>query len=456
MKRSSLTFRFLLIPTLLGALLLGSACARDEQPQTSVEAVAPVEPGVGAATTPAAPAANGSQGGSRPATQAARQGPAEPDGHLAFVHVLKLADEIGVRVSGTPEEHAAAAYIADTLRSYGYDVEQQRFSVTAFVSRKVSLQMETPQQRAFEAQALRNSRGGSATGEVVFAGIGRPEEFSERVRGRIALVQRGELTFQQKAANAAAAGATALVVFNNADEMLFGDLTGNAPDIPVLGISGVDGRLLRDRALAGGTRLSLSFDGGRETSESINVIARTPGTACRVMLGGHYDSVPGAPGASDNASGTAAVIEMARVQALRNNPEHACFAAFGSEETGLNGSRHFVRSMRDEDRRALRFMLNFDMVAFGTEWLLIGTPALQEQGRAVMESLGIGTRFIVPLGFSSDHQAFIDGGVPALFLHRANDPLLHTPEDVVGRISVDQLAESMRIGLAFLAGLNPA
>ena len=72
-----------------------------------------------------------------------------------------------------------------------------------------------------------------------------------------------------------------------------------------------------------------------------------------------------------------------------------------------------------------------------------------------MDGIGLDTRFIVPLGFSSDHAPFMDAGIPALFLHRSDDPLLHTPQDTVGRISVDQLGEAMRIGLAFLEGIDP-
>jgi Zn-dependent M28 family amino/carboxypeptidase len=111
--------------------------------------------------------------------------------------------------------------------------------------------------------------------------------------------------------------------------------------------------------------------------------------------------------------------------------------------------------MSAEDKQAMRFMLNFDMVAVGSEWLLIGTPALQEQGRQIMNDMELSTRFIVPLGFSSDYASFMNAGIPSLFLHRSDDPLLHTPEDVSNRISIDQLGESMRIGLAFLEGINP-
>jgi Zn-dependent M28 family amino/carboxypeptidase len=101
-------------------------------------------------------------------------------------------------------------------------------------------------------------------------------------------------------------------------------------------------------------------------------------------------------------------------------------------------------------------MLNFDMVGVGTEWLLIGTGALQEQGKVIASEMGIPTRSTALLGASSDHASFIEAGIPALMLHRSNDPLLHTPEDVLARISADQLEEAVRLGLAFLAGVSPA
>ena len=428
-------------------IALGVACSSDARS----ESVAVESPPTSSAATP-------NRGGAeRPAVVSSpTQAPAEPDADLAYEHIRKLASEIGDRISGSAEERQAAEYIAEVLRGYGYDVEMQRFAVSTFVSRKVALDVESPQKQALNAQPLTNSRPGEVTGEIVYAGIGRETDFTPAVRGKVALVQRdGQITHQQKAAAAAAAGATALVIYNNAEDIFLGELSQNAPGIPVLSISGAEGRSLRDRIQAGPVRVSLLFDGGREEGESVNVIARPPGARCRALLGGHYDSVPDAPGASDNASGTAAVIEMARVQALRGNAEQACFAAFGSEETGLDGSRAFVRAISAEDKSALRFMLNFDMVAVGTEWLLIGTPSLQQQGKAILDGMGLDGRATSLLGASSDHASFMNAGIPALFLHRSDDPLLHTPEDVLSRIDKDQLGESMRIGLAFLTGIDP-
>jgi aminopeptidase YwaD len=454
MTVSNRRFRALPAVALAALIALVAACSSEARSEPMTVEAPPAAAGTGPTQATAEPPSPAS---SPALPTSVAQAAAEPDADRAYEHLRRLASDLGDRVSGTDDERQAADYIAGVLRGYGYDVEMQRFPVSAFISRRVSLEMESPQRQTFKAQPLTNSQPGEVSGEVVYAGVGRDSDFTEAVRGRIALVQRdGQITHQQKAMAAAAAGAKALVIFNNSDDLFLGELSQNAPPpIPVLSISGAEGRALRDRIQAGTVQASLLFEGGRETRDSVNVVARPPGARCQTLLGGHYDSVANAPGASDNASGTAAVIEMARIQALRGNPEQACFAAFGSEETGLDGSRAFVRSMSAEEKNALRFMLNFDMVAVGTEWLLIGSPELQEQGKAILNSMGLNGRATTLLGASSDHASFINGGIPALFLHRSDDPLLHTPQDAIDRIDKQALGESMRIGLALLAGINP-
>jgi serine protease len=68
------------------------------------------------------------------------------------------------------------------------------------------------------AKGLLGSSYGSATGKVVECGIGRPEDFPASVKGNIALIQRGELKFRDKARNAKTAGAAAVVIYNNVVE----------------------------------------------------------------------------------------------------------------------------------------------------------------------------------------------------------------------------------------------
>ena len=77
-----------------------------------------------------------------------------------------------------------------------------------------------------------------------------------------------------------------------------------------------------------------------------NVIA-TPNLPADVLtlVGAHYDSVPGTPGADDNASAVAAMLGCA--QALAGTDAPVCFAAFNCEENGLTGSRDLVNELRE-------------------------------------------------------------------------------------------------------------
>ncbi|HET7437280.1 MAG TPA: S8 family serine peptidase [Thermoanaerobaculia bacterium] len=66
--------------------------------------------------------------------------------------------------------------------------------------------------------ALTGSTNGTVSGDYVYCGIGKPENFPASVKGKIALIQRGELKFAEKVMNAVAAGATAVAIFNNVDD----------------------------------------------------------------------------------------------------------------------------------------------------------------------------------------------------------------------------------------------
>jgi hypothetical protein len=100
-------------------------------------------------------------------------------------------------------------------------------------------------------------------------------------------------------------------------------------------------------------------------------------------------------------------------------------------------------------------MLNFDMVGVGDEgWGLIGTASLQQRASRLASNIGIKTNAAeLPMTTSSDHVNFIAAGVPSLMVHRFDDPLLHTPEDVADRVRPELLDEAARLGIALLESL---
>jgi aminopeptidase YwaD len=382
-------------------------------------------------------------------------GEAEPSGELAFQHVEALAVDIGPRPAGSDAEREAARYIADELRSYGYVVEEQTFGFTSESSRDASLEITAPEQQELAAGAFTGSAAGQATGPLVYAGLGRPEEFPEGgLQGGVALLRRGELYFADKVSNAVEAGAGAVVIFNNQPAFFEGSL-GAEGAIPVVSISGEDGERLVAMAQRG--PVDVSVDVGPVTEQvSRNVIGRPASGRCETVSGGHFDSVPQAPGGSDNASGTATVLELARTVAANHLPGDNCFVLFGAEELGLYGSEHFVQSLDEADRQDLRAMLNFDMTGVGESWELIGSPELVTEAEQAATVAGIQAEpSEQPSGAGSDHQSFLSAGIPAIWFFRVTDNLLHTPQDTADRVQPENMEEAVTMGLLLLEELHP-
>src|SRR5262245_34040262 len=125
-------------------------------------------------------------------------------------------------------------------------------------------------------------------------------------------------------------------------------------------------------------RLEVSFDTHPFTglqrateSELRNVVAILPGTdpvgkERRILITAHYDSTSlqdpeRAPGANDDGSGTAAVLEAARILSQREFPHTIVFVAFDGEEQGLAGSRLFAAKARKENWQ-IDAVLNNDII----------------------------------------------------------------------------------------------
>lgn len=98
----------------------------------------------------------------------------------------------------------------------------------------------------------------------------------------------------------------------------------------------------------------------------LNVVATLPGTRTPdevVVIGAHFDTVFGSPGADDNASGVAGMLEIARVFAAHPQPATLVFVAFDVEEYGYDGSRIFADDLRRLGR-TVRAMVSLEMIGY--------------------------------------------------------------------------------------------
>jgi aminopeptidase YwaD len=368
--------------------------------------------------------------------------------------VEALAVDVGSRPAGSPAERQSAVYLRDQLRGFGYEAELEPFSYEVFVDAGSSLGVLSPEPLSLAVNPFEPSANGVVEGELVDAGIGRLQDFPADTAGKIALMHRGVLFFADKVDNAEAAGAVGVIVYNDKPGLFTGYL-GEPSAIPALAISQEDGQGLLAMVEAGPVSVRLEVRTESRSRDSQNVVGRPQDGACRLIAGGHYDSVPAGPGANDNASGTATVVEMARVLAADGELDDVCFVLFGAEEVGLFGSVRFVESLTPAEEKTLEGMLNFDMVGVGTQWFFSGSARMTDLAAVEADERGLDYIVDSSPSIGSDHASFTNAGVPAVFFHSlfevvADDPHYHTAEDLAEHVQPTRMAEIADLGLAVI------
>ncbi|MCD0453671.1 M28 family peptidase [Actinocorallia sp. API 0066] len=376
------------------------------------------------------------------------------ESHLAAL--ARIASAHGdTRAAGTPGYAAARDYLVTQLRAAGYRPVVQEFDFPYFQEEgtaELSRLSPTPHtylpsvagaDKLGDFATMTFSGSGDVSGPVRAVDAGAPAkgkastsgceaaDFAGFPRGAVALLRRGTCTFAVKAANAQAAGAAAAVIFNDGGEGRTDTLSGTVGKpgevaIPVLGASHAVGEELA-RA---GTTVRVTTRTTSETRQTWNVIADTRRGDPRrvVMVGAHFDSVPEGPGINDNASGAAALLELAKYAYRVPVPNRLRFAWWGAEELGLLGSEHYVAALSARERAAVRLYLNHDMIASPNHVYGIydgddsdrtgegpgpeGSARIEKAYEGYFKAIGVPTQGTDFTG-RSDYGPFIARGIPA-------------------------------------------
>lgn len=374
-------------------------------------------------------------------------------GQGAYEHleaIQKIATENnGHRAAGSIGHVMSANYIAQQLLAVGYKVELIPFEFTkydqvgdgAFAVDADSYKDKTdfnvmtfsPSGVVENIQAvaidLELGDGNKSTSGC------EAEDFTESVKGKVALIQRGSCAFADKAKNAQTAGAVGVLIFNQGSEetrkeLFNGTLSSEAGiTIPVLSLPYAKGVELSKSPEA---KISISAKTKIETKTTYNVVAETPGGRANnvVMLGSHLDSVPAGPGMNDNASGSAGILDVAiRIMKVLDgsaeNYNKLRFAWWSAEEVGLIGSSRYVDSLSADQKSNLALYLNFDMIASPNYMLGVfdgdgsthneagpkGSDAIE---RLFTMHFGLTGEMSVPVEMSgrSDYAPFAEVGIP--------------------------------------------
>ncbi|HKA69736.1 MAG TPA: M20/M25/M40 family metallo-hydrolase [Actinomycetes bacterium] len=349
----------------------------------------------------------------------------------------------GTRAAGTEGYANSVDYVAGLLEDAGYQVSLDPFEFQ-FVFPALLRQL-SPADAEYETGAFTGTGAGDVTGAVIPVDINlapprattsgcEPEDFANldfTGATDIALIQRGTCSFAQKAINAEAAGAEAVVIFNQGNDatrlgLIVGTLGGtNVVGIPVVGASFGNGEALAQPGATAHVRVIES-----QIRTDVNIIAELPGVNDNnvVMGGSHLDSVGAGPGINDNGSGSSALLEVA-LQMAKLRPQNTLrFAWWGAEESGLIGSTAYVNGLIPAERDRIALYMNYDMVGspnyvtmvYDADQSTFEAPVDVPAGSTAIEDLYesyytfIGEPYD-DTAFSgrSDYQAFIVNGIPS-------------------------------------------
>ncbi|MEO3875662.1 M28 family metallopeptidase [Nonomuraea sp. B12E4] len=369
--------------------------------------------------------------------------------HLDALQAIANANG-GNRAAGTSGYDASRDYVANKLRRAGYKVTLQPINFVEGWSENSPpvLDVTAPTPKSYvpndDFVSFQPSPAGDVTAQVQAVDLTLPPtptpsstsgcemaDFAGFVPGRIALIQRGTCAFVDKVNNAAAAGASGLIVFNegqpgrtDAFPLDIGEWRAGFPMVFT------DFAVGNELAAMPGTTVRLKVDSDLVLGTDHNVIAESLFGDSRdvVMAGAHLDSVTVGPGMNDNGSGSAAILEVAEQMALYPVKNKVRFAFWAAEEIGLLGSDQYVDSLSQAQRDRIRVYLNFDMIASpnhayklydGDNSDNIGSPAGPPGSAEIEEQFEefYGTRGLPTVGTDfdgrSDYGPFIAVGIPA-------------------------------------------
>lgn len=214
-------------------------------------------------------------------------------------------------------------------------------------------------------------------------------------------------------------------------------------------------------------QIDLSFRLNRVKTRSCNIIGILPGkksTDKAIIIGAHYDHIGFGeigrreplpeprihPGADDNASGVAVLLETARLLGQRPPDKTILFIAFTAEERGLLGSRYYVEHPVWPLEKTMA-MINLDMVGrLKNELVVFGHGSAKEWSELIK---ALSAPFSIrPLteGFGpSDHTSFFIKKIPVLHLFTGGHTDQHQPTDTADKLNYHGMAQITR----WLAGL---
>ncbi len=351
--------------------------------------------------------------------------------------IRHLAVDIGPRLGGSKSSHRTAEYIAELMGRLGLEVRMQQFSYLGWnYERMPALELTAPVRESIRCapRAYTAATAGPITGQLYSDGhVDQiPGVFEYR---RLAVGESG--TRRASILISPTPGLPPWPLPDN--ELRFRE--------PCLCISAEDGERILEMSQHAEVRVRMeTFGQDVPGFTDANVIGSIDGDEPEIVaVGSHYDTAWNSPGAVDNASGVAVMLETAQ-RLIDQRPECGVeFVSFGAEEWWLFGSHYFVGEAVSHDQiERYKGMVNCDPLGPGDRlecW--VGPDQLREVVNEVQHRLGTVERYPMdwrPPVDGSDHYPFWLAGVASCFpIFMPHTHEYHQPTDTVDRVQLPKL-----------------
>jgi len=385
-------------------------------------------------------------------------------------HAKILCEEIGPRLSGTPADERTVEYISEHFRHCGTKVEVQDFPCPGWEHKTTELTLlATSGPESLPAFAQTFTEACDIEAELVGVSTRYQLELVSDLEGKILLLYgevASDLTADRNPTLLSAEGrqASAVIVMSSSETVSTKLIRDPFLRIPAIAVSHSVGLRLRENE---GMLVRLRIIARRYDSIGHNVIGRLPGESKEhIVVAAHYDTAANSPGATDNASGTAVVLELCELFASMGNRKLGIdFIAYGAEEYGrhrgnLGGNLGSVEYVRRHPLEVKTTQAVVEADCIGTVAVPPGVQVMgwsSYQRKEILDVLQQFSRYMVDVRPETEtpRTAFNLPCVPVLaFINDYGKLPIHTAQDTIELMSPDELAFNAQVIAAVVDRLS--
>lgn len=355
-------------------------------------------------------------------------------------HIETVCLEFGSRHCGAAGERQTANYIENYFAELGLEVITEKFPARGWDFESFELYNLTEGRAVPGATACYFSESVNIEDKPLILKETQVQQLQRQpVKDRLCFVIAESMFLDHNAVaeQLEAMGASAVIFISKSSDLAPNTKTVYSPLISQIGTAAVNLTGAYDIMQHAGDTYRMRIQARSFDTYSRNIIARIGGGKAKGVIGAHYDAAPLIQGANDNASGTAMLLELARILRNQKLPMTLDLVAFSAEEYLLGndpvGSKAYLDRHAQED---IRWFFNCDSCCdyFGKTVLGIG---LGETLPKLMSKYPIEART-----GGGDNKTFCNAGIPSVWL-RTNQcfDLLHTAQDTVDKLDYDLIAQ---------------